>query len=281
MTQSSLEIAMTLLWFVFNDLENYRMFLAISIVDILVIDSTRAIAIILAILFTIRSCIVCMIEVQEEKSTTYCSLLSDAFSRSFVLSLPFYAEKPRSRPFQVLTHNLREGTRIHQLQKTRSYSSHSSHPSTMPTNMMSVLFILAQLLAVSYALSPEAAPSKKRAASVPRYTPGTTSPANSRLFFRDGSDVYNAVLPQSTKSQLSSTAVMHDYSMPSPLDLPRHSVPRNSYYPLSLNLASPKQALLDTEINVGRVAMAAAVVLFSVEIATGQSLPDQFVAFLS
>jgi hypothetical protein len=60
----------------------------------------------------------------------------------------------------------------------------------------------------------------------------------------------------------------------SKVDLPR----RHFRSPFALKRS---EMLLNTEITVGRVAMVAAVVFFTVEVTTGQSLPDQISAFCS
>lgn len=148
--------------------------------------------------------------------------------------------------------------------------------------MKSTLFLLAPLvLAVSMALSPEAhTVAKTRTASslaTPRYAFAPTAPlpggGDSRLFFRDGNDGYT--VPPPTPAEIAATRVTPTPSLPAQIDLPRHTTIRS---PNAVQAA----ALVDTaELTVGRTAMIAALVFLSVELATGQSIPEQIAAFCS
>jgi hypothetical protein len=64
------------------------------------------------------------------------------------------------------------------------------------------------------------------------------------------------------------------HHLSSKVELPR----RHPRSPFAIQRA---EMLVNTEMALGRAAMVAAIVLFTVEIATGQSLPDQMLAFCS
>lgn len=62
--------------------------------------------------------------------------------------------------------------------------------------------------------------------------------------------------------------------LPSNIELPRR------HFRSAFNLQR-SEMLVNTEMTVGRVVIIAAIVFFTVEISTGQSVPDQIAAFCS
>jgi hypothetical protein len=85
-------------------------------------------------------------------------------------------------------------------------------------------------------------------------------------------------LPPPAGTQMSSERVWAPapahHQLSSKVELPR----RHLRSPFALQRA---EMLVNTEMTLGRAAMVAAIVLFTVEIATGQSLPDQILALCS
>jgi hypothetical protein len=131
--------------------------------------------------------------------------------------------------------------------------------------MKAFILIIAQCLAVSLALSPEASSGAMRGAFAPRPTSASTPP-NSRLYGQGLALPHPAGFDMHEERVQVLAPARH---LPSKVELPRRTFVR-----------SP-EILANTEMTVGRAAMVAAIVLFTVEIATGQSLPDQISAFCS
>jgi hypothetical protein len=138
-------------------------------------------------------------------------------------------------------------------------------------NTMKVLILfLAQYLAVSRALSPEASSCGTRRAFTPRpTTPALTQPSSPRLYGQE------LVLPHPAGLEMHEDERVHGLASArhslSKIELPR----RHFRSPFALQRS---EMLANTEMMVGRVAMLAAVVFFTVEVTTGQSLPDQIAA---
>jgi hypothetical protein len=129
--------------------------------------------------------------------------------------------------------------------------------------MKAFILFLAQCLAVSLALSPEASSGDTRRAFAPRPTPAST-PSNSRLYGQ------GLALPHPAGIEMHEERVQvmaPARRLSSKVELPR----RHSRSPFT-------EMLVNTEMTVGRAAMVAAIVLLAVEITTGQSLPDQIMS---
>jgi len=91
-------------------------------------------------------------------------------------------------------------------------------------------------------------------------------------FYQDGiARDRNFVSPAQKKKVATFVQQQQTQQLPSSWDLPRHSPDQQTISRLRL--------LEDTEMMLGRVAMIAALVLFSVELTTGQSLPYQIGSF--
>ena len=138
-------------------------------------------------------------------------------------------------------------------------------------NMKAFILILAQCIAVSLALSPEASNvGTTRRAFTPRTTPASTPP-NFRLYGQ------GLVLPHPSGLEMHAEQVQvlaPARHLSSKVELPRRHFPS----PFALQRS---EILVNTEMTVGRVAMVAAVVFFTVEVTTGKSLPDQISALCS
>jgi hypothetical protein len=151
---------------------------------------------------------------------------------------------------------------IMMLFKSHSYSQFSN----MYTMKTFILF-LAQCLAVSLALSPEASSGGTRGVFTPRPTPAAT-PSSFRLYGQ------GLVLPPPSGFEMHeerAQVLAPACHLSSKVELPRRHFPS----PFALQRS---EMLVNTEMTVGRVAMVAAVVLFTFEVTTGQSLPDQISA---
>jgi hypothetical protein len=136
--------------------------------------------------------------------------------------------------------------------------------------MKSFILFLSLCITVSLALSPEASSGVTRRAFAPRPTPAST-PSNSILYGealglprQSGVEMYEQQIQVLAPAR----------QLPSKVELPR----RHFRNPFAFQRA---EMLVNTEMTVGRAAMVAAIVLFTVEITTGQSLPDQISAFCS
>jgi hypothetical protein len=133
------------------------------------------------------------------------------------------------------------------------------------------ILLLTQCLTMSLALSPEASSGGTRRAFIQRPTPASTA-SNSRLYGQglvlshpSGFEMYEE------RAQVLAPA----RHLLSKVELPRR------HFPSPFALQRSETLARNTEMTMGRVAMVAAVVFFTVEVTTGQSLPDQISALCS
>jgi len=133
---------------------------------------------------------------------------------------------------------------------------------------MKTAIILLLFLPFSTALSSIASNANKN-----RITTGDLSMTDTTLrFYQDGiARDRDFVSPAQKKKVATFVQQQQTQQLPSSWDLPRHSPDQQTISRLRL--------LEDTEMMLGRVAMIAALVLFSVELTTGQSLPYQIGSF--